>query len=295
MKDYLVKALAYDDQIRAFAITSTHLVETARQRHGCWPTVSAALGRTLSIAAMMGSQLKGEESITIRINGGGPAGPMIVDADASGTVRGYVANPEVQFQYNSGKLNVGMAVGTDGFLSVTKDLGLKDYFTGQVPLQTGEIGDDFTYYFTVSEQVPSAVGVGVLVEADNSVRAAGGFIIQVMPGATDETLTKLEQALGNIKPVSQLIDEGNSPEELLNIIFGEENVRVLERQPVAFECGCHKEKFATGIASLGNTEIQKMIDEDNGCEAICHFCKEKYAFTADELQSLKVTQDGTDL
>ena len=295
MKDYLIKALAYDDQIRAFAITSTNLVEDARLRHGTWPTVSAALGRTLSIAAMMGSQLKGEESITIRINGGGPVGPIIVDADASGTVRGYVGNPEVQLQYNSGKLNVGMAVGNNGILAVTKDLGLKDYFSGQVPLQTGEIGDDFTYYFTVSEQVPSAVGVGVLVEADNSVRAAGGFIIQVMPGATEETLVKLENALATIKPVSQLIDEGHTPESILNVIFGEENVRVLAKQDVAFECTCHKGKFADGIKTLGNTEIQKMSDEDNGCEAICHFCKEKYAFSADELQSLKIVQDMTDL
>ena len=147
MKDYLVKALAFDDQIRAFAISSTNLVEEGRRRHGCWPTASAALGRTLTVAAMMGSQLKGEETITIRINGNGPIGSIIVDADSKGIVRGYVTNPEVHFQYNSGKLNVGMAVGTDGQLSVTKDLGLKDYFTGQVPLQTGEIGDDFTYYF----------------------------------------------------------------------------------------------------------------------------------------------------
>ena len=287
MKDYLVKALAFDDQIRAFAITSTHLVEEARQRHGCWPTVSAALGRTLSIAAMMGSQLKGQESVTIRINGGGPAGPIIVDAEADGTVRGYVANPEVHFQYHSGKLNVGMAVGTDGVLAITKDLGMKDFFTGQVPLQSGEIGDDFTYYFTVSEQVPSAVGVGVLVEPDNSVRAAGGFIIQVMPGATDETLTKLETALASIKPVSQLIDEGHSPESLLHVILGEENVRILERKEVKFMCNCNKDKFADGIVSLGSNEIQNMIDEDQGCEAVCHFCKEKYSFSVPELEVLK--------
>ncbi|HAX72911.1 MAG TPA: Hsp33 family molecular chaperone HslO [Firmicutes bacterium] len=285
MKDYLVKALGFDDQIRAFAVSSTNLVEEARRRHGAWPSVSAALGRTLSVASMMGCQLKGDESLTIRIHGNGPMGPMIVDANGQGVVRGYVSNPEVHFQYSSGKLNVGMTVGTDGMLSVTKDLGLKDYFTGQVPLQTGEIGDDFTYYFTVSEQVPSAVGVGVLVDADNSVRAAGGFIVQVMPGATEETLTKLEKALGNIKPVSTMIDEGYTPEMILNAVFGDE-VRILEKQDVRFECDCTKERFEQGIVSLGAEEIQAMIDEDNGAEAICHFCKEKHYFTASELEAL---------
>ncbi len=287
MKDYLVKALAFEDQIRAFAVTSTYLVEEARYRHGCWPTAAAALGRTLTVATMMGSQLKGEETITIRINGNGPIGGIVVDADSKGVVRGYVNNPEVHFQYNSGKLNVGMAVGTDGQLSVTKDLGLKDYFTGQVPLQSGEIGDDFTYYFAVSEQVPSAVGVGVLVQPDNSVKAAGGFIVQVMPGATEETLEKLETALANIKPVSQMIDEGYTPEKILETIFGEGEVRILDRQEVRFECKCSKEKFAEGIASLGKNEIQAMIDEDNGAEAVCHFCMERHQFTAEELEEIK--------
>lgn len=290
MKDYLVKALAYGDQIRAFAISTTNLVDEARRRHDCWPTTSAALGRTLSVAAMMGSQLKGEESITIRINGNGPIGGIIVDADSHGVVRGYINNPQVHFQYNSGKLNVGMAVGTDGQLSVTKDLGLKDYFTGQVPLQTGEIGDDFTYYFAVSEQVPSAVGVGVLVDPDNSVRAAGGFIIQVMPGATDETLTKLEAALASIKPVSTMIDEGFTPEMILETIFGKDEVRILEHKDVRFECDCSKERFEQGIISLGNAEIQAMIDENGGAEAVCHFCNEKYNFSAEELEQLKTNK-----
>ncbi|MGL4338232.1 MAG: Hsp33 family molecular chaperone HslO [Turicibacter sp.] len=290
MKDYLVKALAYGDQIRAFAISTTNLVDEARRRHDCWPTTSAALGRTLSVAAMMGSQLKGEESITIRINGNGPIGGIIVDANSHGVVRGYINNPQVHFQYNSGKLNVGMAVGTDGHLSVTKDLGLKDYFTGQVPLQTGEIGDDFTYYFAVSEQVPSAVGVGVLVDPDNSVRAAGGFIIQVMPGATDETLTKLEAALASIKPVSTMIDEGFTPEMILETIFGKDEVRILEHKEVRFECDCSKHRFEQGIISLGNTEIQAMIDENGGAEAVCHFCNEKYNFSAEELEQLKTNK-----
>jgi len=287
MKDYLIKALAFNDEIRAFAVQTTKLVDEARQRHNCWPTASAALGRTLTVASMMGSQLKGEETITIRINGNGPIGLIVADADSKGTVRGYVTNPEVHFQYNSGKLNVGMAVGTDGQLSVTKDLGLKDYFTGQVALQTGEIGDDFTYYFAVSEQIPSAVGVGVLVDPDNSVRAAGGFIIQVMPGASEETLTKLEKALAQIKPVSQLIDEGKTPEMILESIFGEGEFRVLEKHDVKFECNCSKEKFESGIISLGKKEIQAMIDEDNGAEAVCHFCMERHQFNAEYLNKLK--------
>lgn len=286
MKDYLVKALGFNDEIRAMAVSTTHLVEEARRRHNCWPTASAALGRTLTVASMMGSQLKGQEKITIRIHGNGPIGSLVVDADSQGTVRGYASNPAVHFQYNSGKLNVGMAVGTDGQLSVTKDLGLKDYFTGQVPLQTGEIGDDFTYYFAVSEQIPSAVGVGVLVEADNSVRAAGGFLIQVLPGATEETLSKLENILKTIKPVSTLIDEGYTPEKILEEFFGSDH-RILDRHDVKFECPCSKEKFETGIISLGAAEIQAMIDEDHGAEAVCHFCMERHQFSAQDLELFK--------
>lgn len=286
MNDYLVRALGFNDEIRVMAVDTTHLVEEARKRHDCWPTAAAALGRTLTVATMMGSQLKGQEKITIRIHGNGPIGSIVVDADSEGTVRGYVSNPQVHFQYNSGKLNVGMAVGTDGQLSVTKDLGLKDYFTGQVPLQTGEIGDDFTYYFTVSEQIPSAVGVGVLVEPDNSVRAAGGFLIQVLPGTTDETLTKLEKALQGIKPVSTMIDEGYTPEKIIEAIFGPEH-RLLDDHTVKFECHCSKEKFESGIISLGEAEIQAMIDEDKGAEAVCHFCMNRYQFTACDLEGLK--------
>ncbi|MCL1950530.1 MAG: Hsp33 family molecular chaperone HslO [Turicibacter sp.] len=286
MKDYLVKALGFNDEIRAMAVSSTQLVDEARRRHNCWPTASAALGRTLTVATMMGSQLKGQETITIRINGNGPIGSIVVDADSHGNVRGYAAKPGVHFQYNSGKLNVGMAVGTDGVLSVTKDLGLKDFFTGQVPLQTGEIGDDFTYYFAASEQIPSAVGLGVLVEADNSVRAAGGFLIQVLPGASEETLTKLENVLKTIKPVSTMIDEGYTPEKIIETIFGTDH-KILDRHDVKFECHCSKEKFEAGIISLGKDEIQSMIDEDNGAEAVCHFCMENHHFDADELAKLK--------
>lgn len=287
MKDYLVKALAFNDEIRAYAVSTTHLVAEICRRQGCYPTASAALGRTLTAGAMMGSSLKGKENLTIRINGKGPIGSIIVDANGKGEVRGYVTNPGVHFQYHSGKLNVGMAVGIDGELSVTKDLGLKDYFTGQVPLQTGEIGDDFTYYFAVSEQIPSAVGVGVLVDTDGGVQAAGGFMIQVMPEASEATLTKLETALANIKPISGMIDEGKTPEMILAAILGEGEFRVLARQEVSFRCHCSKEKFEKGIINLGTTEIEKMIKEDDGAEAVCHFCMERYQFTVPELEHLK--------
>ena len=286
MKDYLVKALAFDDQIRAFAISSTNLVEEGRRRHGCWPTASAALGRTLTVAAMMGSQLKGEETITIRINGNGPIGSIIVDADSKGIVRGYVTNPEVHFQYNSGKLNVGMAVGTDGQLSVTKDLGLKDYFTGQVPLQTGEIGDDFTYYFAVSEQVPSVVGLGVLMNRDNTVRQAGGFIVQLMPFAEEETISKLEENIKNLASVTTMLDAGKTPEEMLGVLLEGMDLEVTDTLPVEFFCNCSKDRVRKALISIGREELQSMIDDGKEIEVNCHFCNKNYNFTVDELKEM---------
>ena len=289
MKDYVIKASSGNGEIRAYVGNTREMVEQARINHNTTKVATAALGRTLTATSMMGLMMKNEkDELTVIIKGGGPIGTILATSDAKGMVRGYVQNPDVQVEnYPNGKLNVAGAVGTDGYVQVIKDLGLKDYFTGQVPLQTGEIGDDFTYYFAVSEQVPSAVGVGVLVDPDNSVRAAGGFIVQVMPGATEETLTKLETALANIKPVSTMIDEGYTPEAILEAIFGKDEVRILDRHDVHFECKCSKEKFETGIMSLGKDEIQAMIDEDNGAEAVCHFCMERYQFTAEELEELK--------
>ncbi|HET6872179.1 MAG TPA: Hsp33 family molecular chaperone HslO, partial [Sporolactobacillaceae bacterium] len=207
MADYLVKALAYNDQIRAEAIRSTDMVSEAQRRQTSWPIVSAALGRTMTAATMMGVQLKGDNRLTVTIEGGGPVGAIIVDSNAKGETRGYVTNPHVHFELNAkGKLDVARVVGTSGYLSVVKDLGLKDTFTGRVPLVSGEIGDDFTYYFASSEQIPSAVGVGVLVNPDNSIKAAGGFLIQVLPGADDQVITELESRLKEIPPISKLID-----------------------------------------------------------------------------------------
>ena len=286
-KDYLVKSLAFNGEIRVYTARTTNLVNEANQIVAAYPTGAAAVGRTLTATVMMGSMLKGKETVTVRIKGGGPIGLIIADANAHGKVRGYASNPRVHFQYNSGKLNVGMAVGVEGNLYVTKDLGLKDYFTGQVPLQTGEIGDDFTYYFTQSEQTPSAVGLGVLVSEENEVLAAGGFIIQVMPNASEAAISEIEKSLSTIKPVSDMIASGMTPEEMTAELVGKDNFKVLETMPLAFECNCDKERFLPGLASLGNDELDEMIKEDGGAETVCHFCMKRYQFTSEELEVLK--------
>lgn len=287
MSDYLVKALAYNDQVRAYAVRSTETVAEAQRRHNTWPTASAALGRAISAGVMMGSMLKGEEKLTVKIEGDGPLGPILVDANAKGHVRGYVTNPQVHFDLNElGKLDVRRAVGTSGFLSVVKDIGLRDYFTGQVPIVSGELGEDFTYYFVKSEQVPSSVGVGVLVNPDNTILAAGGFIIQLMPGTEEETITEIEERLKTIPPISKLIEKGLTPEEVLEEVLGKGNVRFLEKQPVSFTCTCSKERFGDAIVSLGKEEITDMIETDGKAEAQCHFCNEVYQYNREELESM---------
>jgi molecular chaperone Hsp33 len=288
MKDYLIKTTAYGGYVRAYAVTSTNTVEEARRRQDTWATASAALGRTITITAIMGAMLKGEDSNTIKIQGNGPIGAIIADANAKGHVRGYVNNPHVDFELNEkGKLDVARAVGTEGSLSVIKDLGLKDYFTGEVPIVSGEISEDFTYYFATSEQVPSAVGAGVLVNPDHTILAAGGFIVQVMPGADEEVITKLEEQIQNFPAISGLIRAGKNPEQILQQLFGDEEVKVHETMPIEFRCKCSKERLANAIIGLGNEEIQSMIDEDHGAEANCHFCNETYLFTEQELEELK--------
>lgn len=285
MNDYLVKALGYKGQVRAYAIRSTETVSEAQRRHDTWATASAALGRTITASAMMGSMLKGDSRITVKIDSDGPLGLILVDANTTGSVRGYVANPHVDFETNEqGKLDVKRAVGTNGTLTVVKDLGLREKFSGQVPLVSGEIGEDFTYYFAISEQVPSAVGVGVLVNPDHTILASGGFILQMLPGATDQTITEIENHLKTIKPISTLIKEGLTPEEILMTLLGENNVEILETVPVKFECTCSKERFGNALISLGKKELQEMIEEDGQAEAQCHFCNEKYIFTKEELE-----------
>jgi molecular chaperone Hsp33 len=288
MKDYLVKALAYDGNIRAYAVRTTETVSEAQKRHHTWRTASAALGRTVTAGVMMGAMLKGEDKLTIKIKGGGPIGQIVVDSNAKGEVRGYVDNPEVDFESTEqGKLDVRRAVGTDGTLAVVKDVGLRNFFTGQVPLVSGELGEDFTYYFATSEQIPSSVGVGVLVNPDDTIKAAGGFILQLMPDTSEQIITKIEERLKTIAPISQLIEQGLTPEELLEELFGKGHVKILETMPVRFFCSCSKERFANALVGLGAAEITEMIEEDGQAEAHCHFCNEKYLFTVEELEELK--------
>ena len=288
MKDYLIKATAYNGRIRAYAVTSTATVEEARRRQDTWATASAALGRTITIAAMMGAMLKGNDSNTIKIDGGGPIGAIVVDSNAKGHVRGYVTNPHVDFDLNeNGKLDVARAVGITGSLSIVRDLGLKDYFTGEVPIVSGEISEDFTYYYAKSEQIPSAVGAGVLVNPDHTILAAGGFIVQVMPGADEEVIDRLEEQIQAFPAISKLIEEGNTPEEILERLFDGGDLKILETMPIEFRCRCSKDRIADAISGLGNDEIQNMIEEDKGASATCHFCNEHYQFTEEELKELK--------
>lgn len=288
MNDYLIKATLYGGRVRAYAISSTNTVEEARKRQDTWATASAALGRTLTITTMMGALLKGDDGLTVKVEGGGPLGAIVADGNALGEVRGYVTNPHVDFDLNEkGKLDVARAVGTEGTLSVVKDLGLKDYFTGQVPIVSGEISEDFTYYFATSEQIPSAIGAGVLVNPDHTVLAAGGFMIQIMPGADEEVVDKLEKQIESFPAISSMIEKGNSPEQVLEQLFFGEEINILERLPVQFKCKCSKERIGQAIKGLGNDEIDHMIKEDHGAEANCHFCNETYQFTEAELEELK--------
>lgn len=287
MRDYLVKALAYDGQVRAYAVRTTETVGEAQRRHYTWPTASAALGRSMTASVMLGAMLKGEEKLTIKINGGGPIGTILVDANAKGEVRGYVSNPLTHFDLNEqGKLDVRRAVGTDGMLSVSKDIGLLQPFVGQVPIVSGELGEDFTHYIVTSEQVPSSVGVGVIVNPDNSIQASGGFIIQLLPGTEEEVITRIEERLKVIPTISNMVRQGMTPENILNEVLGTGNVKILEEMPVQFQCQCSRERITNAIASLGTEEIQDMIETDGQAEAECHFCNEKYHYTKENLETL---------
>ncbi len=287
MEDYLIKTTALDGQVRAYAAVSTQLVEEARRRQDTWATASAALGRTLTITVMMGAMLKDEQKITVKVEGNGPLGAIITDSNAKGDVRGYVINPHVDFELNQiGKLDVARAVGTEGHISVVKDLGLRDHFTGQVPIVSGEISEDFTYYFVRSEQIPSAVGAGVLINPDHTVLAAGGFIVQVMPEAEEKTIDYLENQINAFPPISSLIEQGYTPEKLLAKLFGEEEVRIHERLPIQFKCTCSYERVEQTLIGLGADELQAMIEEDKGAEVNCHFCNETYTFTEEDLKRL---------
>ncbi|MEE0830180.1 MAG: Hsp33 family molecular chaperone HslO [Longicatena sp.] len=287
MKDYLVKALACEERVRIYICASTQLVEEAKMRFDLWPTSAAALGRTLSVASMMGSMLKSsKEQLTIRINGGGPIGTILVDAYHDGHVRGFVSDPHIMLQYNdTGKLAVGHAVGTNGYLEVVKDLNMKENWSGTVALQSGEIAEDFAYYFTASEQTPSAVSLGVLVNPDNTIQAAGGMIIQMLPDAKEEDIVKVEQALSKMKQMSTMINESESLEQILETYF--DDVKILTTQDIAFSCHCDRASMKRALSTLSKEDLQAMIEEDHGCEITCNFCNEHYFFNEEELKELE--------
>ena len=287
MKDTLVKAIARGGHIRIYTCTTTELVQEARDIFGLWPTSCAALGRTLTVGAMMGSMLKSNhEKLTIQIKGNGPLKNILVDAYYDGSVRGFVGDPEIQLIYNdTGKLAVGLAVGKEGFLRVIKDVNLKTEFTGTVELVSGEIGEDFAYYFTKSEQTPSAVSVGVLVhENEEIVIASGGLILQMMPDAKEEDIVACEELLKQLPPISTLITEGKSSKEIAKSLFSD--VMILEERNLRYECNCNRERMYEALAVIQKEEIQDMIQEDHRCEIVCNYCNSRYQFSEEELNKL---------
>lgn len=287
MEDQLIKALACDGHVRIYICATTAMVEEARTRFDMWPTTAAALGRTLTVGSMMGCMLKSEkEQLTILINGGGPIGTIMVDAYSDGHVRGFVSEPHCHFQYEeTGKLAVGIAVGKEGNLEVIKDVGGRDNWKGTVQLQTGEIGEDFAYYFTVSEQTPSAVSVGVLVDTDNHILSAGGMILQMMPDASDEDIIACEEVLKQMRPMSTIVHEESDLETVLHDMF--DDVNILSKQPVEFRCDCSHAKMKRVLTTLTKEERMQMIEEDHGCEITCNFCNERYQFSEQELRELE--------
>ena len=287
MNEYIIRATAANDQIRAFAAVTTQMVETAREHHNTSPVATAALGRLLTAGAMMGSMMKGEKDVlTLQIKAGGPLQGITVTADSQGNVKGYVGNPDVCIPANSkGKLDVAGAVGP-GFLNVIKDMGLKEPYSGQVMLQTCEIAEDLTYYFATSEQVPSAVGLGVLMNKNNTVRQAGGFIVQLMPFAEEEVISRLEQNVQKISSVTSLLEEGHTPESLLEKVLEGFDMQINEKTDTRFHCNCTRERVEKALISIGRKELNEMIQEGKPIEMNCHFCNTNYTFTVEEMKEI---------
>lgn len=286
MKDYIVRATAANAQIRAFAAATTELVEQARMYHQTSPVATAALGRLLTGGVMMGSMMKNKtDMLTLQIHCSGPINGLTVTADSLGGVKGYVNVPDVILPPKNGKLDVGGALG-QGILNVIKDMGLKEPYSGQTILQTGEIAEDLTYYFAASEQVPSSVGLGVLMEKNNTVRCAGGFIVQTMPFIEEEALEKLEENIGKIRSVTSMLDNGHTPEEMLLQVLEGLDMEVTDTLPAKFDCNCSKEKIEKALISIGKKDLQEMIDDGETIEVKCHFCNTAYHFSVEELKGL---------
>ncbi len=287
MSDYIIRASAADNQIRAFAATTRDLVEYARDIHGTSPVATAALGRLLTAGAMMGNMMKGDKDIlTLQIKGNGPIGGLTVTADSKGTVKGYAFNPEVIIPANAkGKLDVSAALGA-GVLSVIKDMGLKEPYVGQTHLVSGEIAEDLTYYYATSEQVPSVVALGVLMNKENTVRRAGGFILQLLPFAEESLIDRLEEKISRINSITTLLDKDMTPEMILEDILGEFGLEITDKIPTAFECNCTKDRVEKAIISIGRKDIEEMVNDNEPIEVNCHFCSKHYHFSIDELKAI---------
>ncbi len=284
MKDYLAKAYAFDGTVRLYAADTTKLVYEAQKTHDLWPTSAVALGRFLTGSIIMGAMYQHDHELTVRIDADGPLEGMVATTNAKGEVRGYVGNPHVFMQHSSGNLPVSQAVG-QGKLHVTKDLKVRDIFTGSVELQTGEIATDFAYYFSASEQIPSAVALGVRIDEDNSVLNAGGFILQRMPGCKEETVNRIEKRLESLPPMTELLEEGYKPEDIIARIAGKDH-ELLHTMPLRYHCDCDREKFERGLISLGDEQLRDLLEKDKGIETVCHFCKTKYHFGENDVQRL---------
>ncbi len=286
MGDYIIRAIAADGQIRAFAADTTQMVETAKCKHETSPIATVALGRLLTGGAMMGVMMKNDSDVvTIQIKAQGPIGSMTVTADAKGNVKGFVGNPQVMLPLKDGKLDVAGALGL-GVLSVIKDIGLKEPYVGDTILVTSEIADDLTYYFATSEQVPSSVGLGVIMNKDNTVKSSGGFIIQLMPDATEEIISKLEKKISEVKSVTDMLEKDMSPEDILNVLLKDMGLEILDKVDTQFYCNCSKERVSKAVISIGEDEIQAMVDEEKPIEVNCHFCNSHYAFSVEELKDM---------
>lgn len=287
MEDYIVRATACNNQIRAFATVTTNMVEVARKNHNTSPVVSAALGRLMTAGSMMGSMLKNESDIiTLQIRGDGPIQGLVVTADSKANVKGYPYVPIVDLPLKeNGKLDVSKALG-NGILNIIKDIGLKEPYVGQTHLVSGEIAEDLTYYFATSEQVPSAVGLGVLVDRDYSIKHSGGFIIQLLPNADEEVINKLEERINNMPSITELMSVGKTPEQVINMLLEGMDPKILEKIPTKFYCNCTKDRVEKALISVGSKELNKMIDEGETIELNCHFCNKKYYFTVDELKKI---------
>lgn len=287
MKDYCIRVTTGNKEVRAFFASTKNMVETARDFHNTTKVATAALGRTLTATSMMGLMMKNKgDKITVIIKGGGPIGTILTSSNANGIVKGYVTNPDVEVEnYASGKLNVAGAVGNQGTIRVIKDLGLREPYNGEYEMVSGEIAEDLTYYFTVSEQTPSAVSLGVLTRADE-VEEAGGFIVQMMPDASEETISTIERNLTGIQSITQMLSQGLTPEDMMNIVLKDLEPSILDKIEVGFECDCSKDRVAEVFAAIGKKELKAIIDEDRGAEVGCQFCESKYSFSEDELKEI---------